>query len=326
MATTYVKHGDFSFDTEKIQIIDRDILTVNKKEAFWGNLVTKVPTIRGDKLTLRRHILVDYNAKAVLNEGDTPREEKIQIVSHDITTNSYGSYIAYTRQAFMNNRDSITQLAGDQLANSRLFDTEAVNREPYLGTTYTATKGASESFHDFFLHVKTRLFKNKGKAYRDGNYLAIMTPETSEAIVKEAKADSTPIAGTPEGKELLLGGYLGAYAGFNCLVCGDEAMYDTGHTKGKIIFIALDSMGRFPVLAYGVNEKNAEVIVKDLGSAGTADPTNEVGSIASRIDNIAAGLQSPELVIKAEVDVTYVAADVPEAYKMGKEPEVSPAA
>lgn len=324
MAITYVKHGDFGFDTEKIQIIDRDILTVNKKEAFWGNLITKVPAIRGDKLTLRRHILVDYNAKAVLNEGNTPRQEKIQIVSHDVTTNSYGSYIGFTREAYFNNRDSITQLAGEQLSHSRLYDTEAVSREPYFGTTFTATKGASETFHDFFLHVKTRLSKNKGKPYKGKNYLAIIPPEVGELIVKEARASGTSIAGTPEAREMFVSGYLGDYAGMSILECADEAMYSSDHSKGNILFIAMDDKGRFPVIGYGVSDRNSEVIVKELGSLGN-DPTNQYGSIASRIDNIAAGLQMPELVIKAEVAVTFVAADIPEAYKMGKEPEVSPA-
>ena len=69
MATNYVKHGDFDFDTEKIQEIDRQILVVNDKKAFWGNFVAKAPALDGDKLTLRTQILIDYADKALLDEG-----------------------------------------------------------------------------------------------------------------------------------------------------------------------------------------------------------------------------------------------------------------
>lgn len=324
MATNYVKHGDFDFDTEKIQEIDRQILVVNDKKAFWGNFVAKAPALDGDKLTLRTQILIDYADKALLDEGAEPRLEQIKVVSRDVTPHSYGSYIKFSREAAMKNRDSVTTMAGRQLSRSRLKDTEAINAEPYFGTTFVATKGASDTFWDFLTSVAVRLEKNKGNKYQNSNFIAIVTPEVARLIKKEAKTDNL-LNGTEEGKKLVANAYLGAYAGFEIYTNSDAIMYDETKAKSNCLFIAMNDFDEFPVKSHGADNANAEVIVKGLGSAGTADALDQYGTIGSRFDDIAAGLQNPELVIKAVIDTTYVTPDIPGAYDPASKAITSPA-
>lgn len=69
-------------------------------------------------------------------------------------------------------------------------------------------------------------------------------------------------------------------------------------------------------------DAQGEVIIKNLGELGN-DPTNEIGSIASRLDYVGAFVEHPELLIRiANVTagsggrLAEVGADVPGAYKI----------
>lgn len=320
---TIIQHGDFGFDTEKVEEIAKNIEVVGKKKAFFGQFCRPMTEAVGDKLTLRRQILIDPNAVASLNEGETPRADQIKVVGFSETLNSYGSYIPFSRQAYKENRDSIVEMGRRQLAHNRLYDLEAVRSAAYIGTTYTATKG-NDDYWTALGKLKVRLVKNKALPLADGKYGLIVTPEIGLQIAAEAKASGTVLAGTQAGVDVAKNGYVGDWGGFHIYESSYSGLYGAENANICLAFGKTED-GDYPVVSRFADDSNIEVIVHGLGSAGTSDPTNEKGTIASRIDNCGAFLEHPECVIKMTITEAAIAADVPGAYvPSGSTPVTTP--
>ena len=317
MPVNYIKHGEFTFDDEKVEEIAKNILLVNKKRAVLGRFFSPTARLNGDQIIKRRQVLIDPTAIASLNEGETPREDQIKIVTFSEKVRSCGSFIGFTRHAKKRNRDDILEMCRVQLAHNRLYDMEAIrfialNSTPNQVTVVTS--GGKAVWWDTFANARIRLQKNKGK----GDLVFLCTPEVEAHIAAEAKAANTLIQSTPEGVKLFGEGYVGKYAGFNIVTVSEAYMYDGDDYL--CYFIAKTEAGQWPLVETGLNEGNVEVIVHDIGDGGHQDPTNEVGTIASRIDYVGAYLEHPELVLAATVDDDYVmvkvAGDLPEDYEI----------
>lgn len=312
---TIIKHGDFTFDDEKIYEIAKNIEVANKKKAFLGQFFSPNAAINGDRLTKRRQVLLDPEAVADLNEGQTPRKDSIKLVTWSQALRSYGSYIEYTRQAYKKNRDSIVDMARRQLAHNRLYDIEQTRFAALNGATHSIDAVYADNKFDFwgtFNNAKVMALKNRVS----GKLIFVCTPEVAAKIALEAKAANSLLQGTADGANLIHTGYLGDYNGVHIVECAEPYMYvpavkwaasesaETGYVAGgdKIpakqlaFFIGHTEDGMWPLVENRLGEGNIEVISKEIGSAGTADPTNEKGTIASRIDDVGAFLEHPECV------------------------------
>lgn len=322
---TIIKHGDFTFDDEKIEEIAKNIEVANKKKAFLGQFCSPNAPISGDRLTKRRQVLLDPQSVADLNEGQTPREDSIKLVVWSQALRSYGSYIRYTRQAYKKNRDSVVDMARRQLAHNRLFDIEQTRFAALNSATHSIDAVYDNNtkvfdFWTFFTNAKVKARKNRVK----GKLVFLCTPEIAAKIVAEAKAANSLLQGTADGAELIREGYLGDYNGVHIVECAEDYMYVAadGNVPAKQLafFIGHTEDGQWPIVENKLSEGNIEVISKEIGSAGTSDPTNEVGTIAARIDDVGAFLEHPECVFKvANIDSTMVSAiggDLPADYKL----------
>lgn len=297
---TIIKHGDFTFDDEKIEEITKNIEVVNKKKAFLGQFFSPNASINGDRLTKRRQVLLDPVAVADLNEGQTPRKDSIKLVTWSQALRSYGSYIEYTRQAFKKNRDSITDMARRQLSHNRLYDIEATRFAALNSATHSIDAIYASNKFDFwgtFNNAKIMALKNRVS----GKLIFLCTPEVAAKIVDEARAAGTLLQGTADGANLLHTGYLGDYNGVRVVECAEPYMYvaavsESVPAKQLAFFIGHTEDGMWPLVENRLSEGNIEVISKEIGSAGTADPTNEKGTIAARIDDVGAFLEHPECV------------------------------
>lgn len=331
----YIKHGDFSFDDEKVEEIAKNIETVNKKKGVLGKFTSPTARINGDQIIKRRQVLLDPSAIADLNEGDAPRQDSIKIVTFSESTRSVGSYIPFGRHAVKRNRDDVTSMCRRQLAHARLIDIEKIRFIAFDSTTYSADAvydSTNQKFKwwDTFTNLGIRLDKNKGT----GQKVFLCTPEMAADIAREAKESNTLLQGTSDGEKLTAEGYIGDYCGFHIVKDQESYMYknvtsgsgqSATTTRYQLAFAFTKTEdGTWPIVDTGMGvDPKGEVIVKDLGSAGIFDPTNEVGSIASRIDYVGAYCEHPENIIRI-VNVTTgtggklaeISGDLPAAYKI----------
>lgn len=318
MPVNYIKHGDFTFDDEKVELIGRNLEVVNKNEAVLGQFFSPNADIAGDQIIKRRQVLLDPAAVAALDEGDTPREDTIKIVTFSEKTRSFGSYIGFTRHAKKRNRDSILAMARRQLAHNRLYDMESTRYTAINSTTYSIALVTSPalSWWDTLTNARIRLQKNGAT----GMIAFLCPPEIEASIAAEAKAANSLIAGTAEGAELFKKGYVGKYAGVEIVSVAKDYMYNS--TPGyNAFFIAKTEDGAWPNVENKLDQGNIETIVHDIGDGGHQDPTDEVGTIALRIDYVGAFCEHPELVLKltgatAAAVRAKVDKDVPEAYQL----------
>ena len=321
----YIKHGQFTFDDEKIEEIAKTLEVANKREAFLGQFTSPTAQINGDQIIKRRQILVDPDAVADLNEGDTPRQDHIKLVTFSESTRCYGSYIPFGRHAVKLNRDSIVDMARRQLAHNRLFDVEMTRFIAFNSTTSTAEASHDTSnikWWETLINLGIRLDKNNTK----GDHIFLCPPEVVADIAREAKAANSLIQGTADGEKLVKMGYIGDYAGFHIVKCKEPFMYKVVDGNRNLLCFAFGKTegGLWPIVdtGMGVNPQG-QVIVKDLGSSGVVDPTNEVGSIASRIDYIGAYCEHPENIIRltgvvhGSYGISVIDGDLPRAYKIG---------
>lgn len=314
-----IKHEAFTYDDEKVQAIAKNLEVLNKKQAVLGQFTSPNAEIAGDRLIKRRQVLIDPVAVARLDEGDTPREDEIKIVTFSEELGSYGSYIAYTRHAKMRNRDSVLDMARRQLSHNRLFDIETVRFTALNSTTYTlaaVTESSKVVWWDTLTNLRIRLAKNGARP----PFVFFCPIEVEAAIAKEAKAAGSLIQSTAEGESLFKQGYVGDYAGFHIVHCTENYIYGASNAY-NCYGIGKTDGGMWPVVENKLGEGNIEVILHDIGDGGHQDPTDEIGTIALRIDYVGAYLEHPECVIKltgvnATSVMAKVAKDVPEAYKL----------
>lgn len=335
---TRIYHGDFTFDDEKINDIAKNIEVVNRKKVVLGQFFSPNAAINGDMLTKRRQVLIDPVAVANLNEGQTPRKDSIKLVTWAQKTRSFGSYIEYSRQAFKKNRDSIVEMARRQLAHNRKFDIEATRFAALNTATYDVDAvydGTAAKFDWWktFTNAKIKASKNKGT----GKVYFMATPEIIGSIMEEIK-NSNPnlLTGSGAGPDFLQNGYIGEYNGVVLVENAEPYMYTAATaasgTEGQegyvpavpakhlAFFIVHTEDGMWPLVENRLGEGNIEVISKEIGSAGTADPTNEVGTIASRIDDVGAYLENPQCVYAVrnitQSMIAKVNSALPDAYKL----------
>ena len=221
---TIIKHGDFTFDDEKIEEIAKTIEVANKKKAILGQFFSQNAVINGDRLTKRRQVLLDPVAVADLNEGQTPRVDSIKLVVWSQATRSYGSYIEYSRQAYKKNRDSIVEMARRQLSHNRLYDIEATRFAALNSATNSIDAVYADGAFDFwafFTNAKIKARKNRVS----GKLIFLCTPEVAAKVAAEAKAANSLLQGTAEGANLVMNGYLGDYNGVHIVECAEPYMY-----------------------------------------------------------------------------------------------------
>ena len=317
MPVSYIKHGDWTFDDEKVEEIAKNCLLVNQKKAVLGRFFSPTAEINGDQIIKRRQVLIDPTSIASLNEGETPREDQIKVVTFSEKVRSCGSFIGFTRHAKKRNRDSILEQCRVQLAHNRLYDMEAIRFIAMNSTSYSVAlvTSPSVSFWTTFTNARITLQKNKGK----GPYVFLCPPEIEAAIMAEAKAANSLIQSTPEGVKLFGDGYIGKYAGFEIVSVAEPYMYSGSNYLAY--FIAKTENGAWPLVDTKLGEGNVEVIVHDIGDGGYQDPTNENGTIASRIDYVGAFLEHPECVLALSGATTsnigaVVAGNLPGAYEI----------
>ncbi len=310
--TNAIKHSDLTM--EQITEIDKNIRVVNKTEAFWDRFVQHDKTPKCDVIKYRKQVLIDPTGVAKLTEGVIPDPTQIRLVEFSDSLFNVGSWIKYTREN-LDNIDSITELAMNQLSHDRLYDLETTKANAFLGTTCTFTKKATWS--KTLLGLKTKLMKNHAKPMADGTYAFIAPGEIVNEIIEEA---GDKLKGTEAGAKVVADGFVGKYVGFSIFEKDSSEMYSTADSKTSAIGVVIgkNELGEFPVRARDFAGENAEVISKGIGAEDKADPLNQFGTVGSRIDGIGAKLTNAECVLKCVIELDDVIASE-YADNLGKE-------
>ena len=264
----------------------------------------RMPPHSGLVMNMRKLIPLETNTKA-LSEGDPG--ESVMLAETEVTVQlqQYGEYARCTDKLDLTHLDMDimrrTKLFGD--AGARSID--AVVREELAkcanviyagGKASRAELTAADKLTSRELRKAVKTLKKNYAQTFGGYYVAIIGPDTmydlqeDEAFVKVSQY---------QDKENIYTGEVGRLFGVRLVETTEAKIFEGAGASGADVASVI-VLGQY---AYGVTSlKGAKprVIVKPAGSAGTADPLDQISTVGWKMDGFGAKLLQPEYAVRIE--------------------------
>ncbi len=264
----------------------------------------RMPPHSGLVMNMRKLIPLETNTKA-LSEGDPG--ESVMLAETEVTVQlqQYGEYARCTDKLDLTHLDMDimrrTKLFGD--AGARSID--AVVREELAkcanviyagGKASRAELTAADKLTSRELRKAVKTLKKNHAQTFDGYFVAIIGPDTmydlqeDEAFVKVSQY---------QDKENIYTGEVGRLFGVRLVETTEAKIFEGAGASGADVASVI-VLGQY---AYGVTSlKGAKprVIVKPAGSAGTADPLDQISTVGWKMDGFGAKLLQPEYAVRIE--------------------------
>ena len=264
----------------------------------------RMPPHSGLVMNMRKLIPLETNTKA-LSEGDPG--ESVMLAETEVTVElqQYGEYARCTDKLDLTHLDMDimrrTKLFGD--AGARSID--AVVREELAkcanviyagGKASRAELTAADKLTSRELRKAVKTLKKNHAQTFGGYFVAIIGPDTmydlqeDEAFVKVSQY---------QDKENIYTGEVGRLFGVRLVETTEAKIFEGAGASGADVASVI-VLGQY---AYGVTSlKGAKprVIVKPAGSAGTADPLDQISTVGWKMDGFGAKLLQPEYAVRIE--------------------------
>ena len=264
----------------------------------------RMPPHSGLVMNMRKLIPLETNTKA-LSEGDPG--ESVMLAETEVTVQlqQYGEYARCTDKLDLTHLDMDimrrTKLFGD--AGARSID--AVVREELAkcanviyagGKASRAELTAADKLTSRELRKAVKTLKKNHAQTFGGYFVAIIGPDTmydlqeDEAFVKVSQY---------QDKENIYTGEVGRLFGVWLVETTEAKIFEGAGASGADVASVI-VLGQY---AYGVTSlKGAKprVIVKPAGSAGTADPLDQISTVGWKMDGFGAKLLQPEYAVRIE--------------------------
>lgn len=264
----------------------------------------RMPPHSGLVMNMRKLIPLETNTKA-LSEGDPG--ESVMLAETEVTVQlqQYGEYARCTDKLDLTHLDMDimrrTKLFGD--AGARSID--AVVREELAkcanviyagGKASRAELTAADKLTSRELRKAVKTLKKNHAQTFGGNYVAIIGPDT----MYDLQEDETFVKVSQyQDKENIYTGEVGRLFGVRLVETTEAKIFEgTGADGADVASVIV--LGQY---AYGVTSlKGAKprVIVKPAGSAGTADPLDQISTVGWKMDGFGAKLLQPEYAVRIE--------------------------
>lgn len=250
-----------------------------------------------------------------LTEGVTPDGQKLDVSAITATVAQYGGYVELSDilqlTAIDNHLVQATRLLGSQAG--RTLDT--ITREVLNGGTnvqYSEGQVASRSAlvggqeeGNHYLTVDAvrravRYLKKMNAPKINGSYVGIIHPDVSYDLMSDPKWVNVKSYSDPEG---IYEGEIGKIEGVRFVETSEAKIFEKAGASSRDVYSTL-ILGDD---AYGVTELTGgglEVIVKQLGSAGTADPLNQRATVGWKATKVAERLVE-EYMVRIETASTF---------------------
>ena len=264
----------------------------------------RMPPHSGLVMNMRKLIPLETNTKA-LSEGDPG--ESVMLAETEVTVQlqQYGEYARCTDKLDLTHLDMDimrrTKLFGD--AGARSID--AVVREELAkcanviyagGKASRAELTAADKLTSRELRKAVKALKKNHAQTFGGYYVAIIGPDTMYDLQED---DAFVKVSQYQDKENIYTGEVGRLFGVRLVETTEAKVFEGAGASGADVASVI-VLGQY---AYGVTSlKGAKprVIVKPAGSAGTADPLDQISTVGWKMDGFGAKLLQPEYAVRIE--------------------------
>lgn len=264
----------------------------------------RMPENAGLTMNLRKIVPLETNTTA-LNEGDPGESVMLTETEVLMEIKQYGEYARCTDKLDLSHLDMNilrkTKLFGD--AGARSID--AVVRDELAnctnviyagGKTQRSALTASDKITSKELRQAVRQLKKNHAQTFGGYYIAILGPDT----FYDLQDDETFVAVAKyQDKEAIYQGEIGRLFGCRIVQTTEAKIFEGAGASGADVASVI-VLGQY---AYGYTSfKGAKprVIVKPAGSAGTADPLEQISTVGWKMDGFGVKMLQPEYAVRIE--------------------------
>lgn len=262
-----------------------------------------IPKGNGKTIEFRKFAPLE-KALTPLDEGTTPKGKKMEVTAMEATVEQYGDYIMQTDVLEMTAIDNTileaTVLLGQQAgltldtvvrnelqAGTNVMYCAPVDADGTVGTQPTSRSALTAKNRltvDAVNQAVAILRSQNAKPFEDGNFVAIIHPYVAYDLMSDpAWIDSHKYA-QPEN---LYQGEIGKVGGVRFVQTTEAKIYTGGDCPNGLAVFGTLFLARN---AYGVTEIEGgglTSIVKQKGSAGTADPLDQRSSVGWKAMRVA---------------------------------------
>lgn len=243
--------------------------------------IKNIPKNGGKTIEFRKYTQLE-KMLTPLTEGVTPNGQNLNVTTLTATVNQYGGYIELSDvlllTAIDNNLTEAIELLGDQAG--RTLDT--ITREVLVGgtnviygsgDTVTARTALTSAMKLTVGDIKRAVRKLKVNLAKkiDGYYVAIVHPDVAYDIMNDPEWVS---ASEYAGSTQIFEGEIGKLYGVRFIETTEAKIWAQAGASNISVYATL-VMGKNAYGTTSVEGGGLETIVKQLGSAGTADPLNQ---------------------------------------------------
>ena len=281
--------GYTGITTENAEIYDREMYDRLMPELQWYKYGQKkeLPKNSGDTVSIRRFENLAVSTTAI-TEGATPDGVDLVVVKRSASVAEYGNYAIVTEKLDMVGLDDtiseVSKLFGEQAGQS--ID-EIVRDVVMAGTNVSYANGVASriltaaviSYADILKMART-MKKNKVKKITmpDGGmgYVCLISPDVAYDIKNMTEYKSF---NQYDNSKALRDGVIAKLAGIYFVEIDNAKIYPTGGAAGVPVHLSYCFGSNAYMVPDIKGSSKPKIIVKEAGSAGTADPLNQRASI-----------------------------------------------
>jgi len=306
--------GQLQLDTNLKFSYDRNLLRRAREAFIISNFTAKKtsPKYNGDTVKFSRYDNIAANTTA-LTEGVVPSSVDVSKVNISATLANYGQFTGYTDDLDVYSEDGkvfvkeVTDNLGEASGETQetlLFTTAGgtTNKVTFATDIATGLQAAELGFRNNlgkkYKKMVTGSVNYETRPIKEG-YVGFVTPEGALMLEGVPGFVTVEKYGYADG---LLPNEVGSYRGVRyceSILVGQKP----GSTPvERAIILAEEGLAEVGIRGKG----KIEAIVKPLGSAGTADPLNQTGTIGSKF-RFASVILKDEWVCEIELETGYAA-------------------
>lgn len=305
---------DSGLSAENKTFYDRALIEEAQPNLIHGQFGQKrpIPKNGGKRIQFRRYASLPKALKP-LTEGVTPEGRKLSATALEAEVNQYGDFVCLSDvldlTAIDNNVLEATKAVGrqagltlDTITRNVLQSGTNVFYCPKVGANGVQTPVTDRSGLDKTCTLTVDVVKKVAAMLKaanapkiDGDYVCILHPYVAYDIMSDPRWEEMHKYTTPEN---MYQGEIGRIAGVRFVETSEAAVYKgtenscpTGLAVFGCLFIAQGAYGVTEVTGGGL-----QTIIKQLGSAGTADPLDQRSTVGWKALQTAEILMEPYMV------------------------------
>ena len=266
--------------------------------------VYPMPMNNGKVMNMRKLLPLEGSVNP-LSEGNPGDCVLLSEIEKTVQLEQYGQYGRFTDLFDFANIDVKLAEKVETFANAGARSIDALVRDELAtcsnviyanGKTERGALTSGDKLTSVELRKAVKMLKNNLAEKIDGYYVAIVSPD----VVYDLQDDETFIAVSKyQDKENIYTGEVGRLFGVRLVESTEAKVFEGAGASGADV-ASIIVLGKH---AYGVTSwKGAKprTIIKGVGSAGTADPLDQINTVGWKMDGFGVKLLQPEYAVRIE--------------------------